>query len=204
MKSNKILFIISTLLILALLISLVKTEIKIRKLRVERKIVLEEINNLNFEINEIEKEIEIKKRKIKALKNDNSIYEKLENQFLNLYGNFEFLGKKEVTGYNLSEQSCGKEKTDPGYGITRYGYNLKNKDREDAMTVASNIYKKGTKLIIIFEGEFKDYTGIYTVRDTGNPEYLKNRIDLFMGEEYPTNKIINKFGVQKATVIKIK
>lgn len=94
-----------------------------------------------------------------------------------------YLGTFDVTGYDLSYQSCEKLPHHPAYGITSSGSSLKNHSRESAMAVAvdTRYIALGSKLLLIFSGDKKEYTGIYTAVDTGSA-IKGNRIDLFFGD----------------------
>lgn len=89
-----------------------------------------------------------------------------------------------ATGYDLSYQSCNKYKTDPQYGITAAGIDLKGKTREDAMLVAvdPSIIPLGSKLEVIFKDKaYENYNGTYVAGDTGSA-VKGNKIDLFLGD----------------------
>lgn len=108
----------------------------------------------------------------------------------------------EVTAYDLSVQSCGKPIGSKGYGITASGYNLSNKSRIEARTIAVDprIIPMGKEVRVSFaDPKMKKYDGIYVARDTGGA--VKGyKIDLFMGDfrsHQPAAETIN-FGVQKA------
>lgn len=109
-----------------------------------------------------------------------------------------------VTAYDLSVQSCGKPIGSRGYGLTASGYDISNKSREEAKTIAVDprIIPLGKKVEIIFkEPHMQKYNGIYVARDTGGA-IKGNKIDLFMGDfrsNKPAKEAMN-FGVQKATL----
>lgn len=113
-----------------------------------------------------------------------------------------YLGTFKVTGYDLSYQSCEKTPEHPAYGITSSGKSLKNHSRESAMAVAVDpkYISLGSKLLLIFHGDKKDYTGIYTAVDTGSA-IKGNRIDLFFGDEgRNVSREAVSFGVSAAEV----
>lgn len=205
----KIVFIASCMSVLLALLSFVAV-VEIEKRNQEIEILSLTLKENHSEISKLKNQKTLLKREVEFLSQSNEDFkEKIDNhidflkQAIFTLENLNFKGLTKVSGYNLSEQSCGKSKTHPQYGMTRYGFDLSGKSREEAMTIASNVYEKGTKLLIVFNGEFENYSGIYTVRDTGNPIYLQDRIDLFMGEDYPTEKIMNDFGLQEAIVFKL-
>ena len=109
-----------------------------------------------------------------------------------------------VTAYDLSVQSCGKPIGSRGYGMTASGYDISNKSRKEAKTIAVDprVIPLGKKVEITFkEPHLKKYNGIYIARDTGGA-IKGNKIDLFMGDfrsNKPAAEAVN-FGVQKATV----
>jgi len=111
--------------------------------------------------------------------------------------------KMQVTGYDLSVQSCGKTYSNISRGITKNGYNLNNKSHNEAWTVSSNKFPMGTKLKLTFPKSHEKYNGIYTIRDTGN--FGNNLLDVYLGDfgEKVHQKTIN-FGRVDAKVIVIK
>jgi len=84
----------------------------------------------------------------------------------------------EATAYDLSIQCCGKSMSNPARGITKSGYDLNGKSREQAMTISSNDLPLGTKVYLTFDDE--QYNGVYTVRDTGNMQ--EGVFDLYVGD----------------------
>lgn len=86
----------------------------------------------------------------------------------------------QATAYDLSVQCCGKSYSSPSRGITRDGFNLNNKSHSEAWTVSSNKFSLGTKLRLKFSESHKNYSGIYTVRDTGN--FNENVLDVYIGD----------------------
>jgi len=87
------------------------------------------------------------------------------------------------TAYDLSYQSCYKTPSDPAYGITANGFSLRGHSRESAMAIAVDpqIIPMGSKVLIVFEGRNRKYSGIYTAVDTGGA-IKGNRIDIFFGD----------------------
>lgn len=92
----------------------------------------------------------------------------------------------------------------PGYGITAIGYDLKNKTRQEAMTIAVDPKKipLGSKVLLIFDAPYEDFSGVYTARDVGGA-IKGNRIDLFMGDfrTHKTSQMTMNFGRRKALAI---
>ena len=86
----------------------------------------------------------------------------------------------EATAYDLSIQCCGKPYGHPARGITKSGYDLNGKSREQAMTVSSNDFPAGTELELTFDDCHSEYNGIYIVRDTGNMN--AGVLDVFVGD----------------------
>ncbi len=86
----------------------------------------------------------------------------------------------EVTAYDLSIQCCGKPLGHPARGITRSGYNLTGMTRAEAMTIACNSLPMGARVRLIFTGSRAQYSGVYTVRDTGGMG--PGVADLYMGD----------------------
>jgi 3D (Asp-Asp-Asp) domain-containing protein len=104
-----------------------------------------------------------------------------------------------VSAYELSVASCGKSRSNPNFGLTCTGFNLANKSRIQAMTIAADkrILPLGTKVSIEFQGIAIKYNGIYTVRDTGGA-IKGHKLDLFMGDG--TYRECMDFGVQIGNV----
>jgi len=86
----------------------------------------------------------------------------------------------EATAYDLSIQSCGKSYSNPTRGITRDGYNLNRKSHSETWVVSSNKFPLGTKLQLEFPESHNKYSGVYTVRDTGN--FDMNVLDVYIGD----------------------
>jgi 3D (Asp-Asp-Asp) domain-containing protein len=63
----------------------------------------------------------------------------------------------------------------------------------------------GTKLYIKFQQPFINYSGVYTVRDTGGSVHGR-KIDLFMGDfrRYSPRPSVFQFGIRKARVYILK
>jgi len=109
-----------------------------------------------------------------------------------------------ISAYDLSVQSCGKSRKAKGFGRTCSGFNLANKSRTSAMTVAADlrVFKLGTRIFIKFSGaRLQKYNGVYTVRDTGGAVRGK-RLDLFMGDGAHNEAM--RFGVQTGNVRVVK
>lgn len=129
-----------------------------------------------------EKAIETSSKKISAAPNS-------QRQRLNI----------RCTAYSLLADECGKAPTDPGYGITAAGIDLKNKSREDAMLIATDprFIPLGTKVLLVAKNpKLQRYNGIYTAGDTGG--LIKgNRVDIFFGDTHG-NKPVEaiSFGAQ--------
>ena len=106
----------------------------------------------------------------------------------------------EATAYDLSFESCGKNKMHPQYGITASGISLKGKSREEAMCVAvdKKVIPLHSKVEVKFlNKDMSKYDGIYTACDTGGA-IKGNKIDIYLGEEVPNETKI--FGRRKCLV----
>jgi len=111
-----------------------------------------------------------------------------------------------VTAYDISFRSCGKSRGTEGYGITASGYDLRGHTIDSAKTISvdPSIIPLGSKVRLTFkEDKYKRFNGIYMAKDTGS-KILKNRIDLFVGDNIWTSKQIRQFGVTQAYVEIIK
>jgi len=111
-----------------------------------------------------------------------------------------------VSAYDLSFNSCGKSRGSKGYGITASGYDLRGHTIDSAKTISTDpmVIQTGSKVRLTFkDNKYSRYDGIYVSRDTGS-KILKNRIDLFVGDNIWTNKQIRQFGVTQCEVEIIK
>ena len=109
----------------------------------------------------------------------------------------------EATAYDLSVASCGKPIGHPSYGKTAGGLNLAGKSREEAMVVAADpkVLPLGTKVKLTFGEGYEEFTGVYTVGDTGSA-VKGNIVDVFLGDfnsndEHPS---VRQFGRVKVKV----
>jgi 3D (Asp-Asp-Asp) domain-containing protein len=108
-----------------------------------------------------------------------------------------------VTAYTLSKSECGKNPWDRGYGITRGGEDLRNKDWQSARAIAidpSIVPLHSTVELEFYDENYQKYSGEYLVCDTGSA-IKGNKIDLFYSEN--DRKGALQFGVTecKMTVI---
>ena len=111
-----------------------------------------------------------------------------------------------VTAYTLGFESTQKSRGSSGYGITSNGYDLKGKSRISAQTIAvdKTVIPIGSKVRLTFiEEKYKEYDGIYFCRDTGGA-VIGSHIDLFIGDNFNSNKRAINFGVTKCKVEIIK
>ena len=86
------------------------------------------------------------------------------------------------TAYDLSYESCEKYESDPAYGLTCTGIDLKNKSHGEAMVIAVDPKKipLGSKVLLVFPDErHRKYNGTYTAGDIGGA-INDNRIDVFI------------------------
>jgi 3D (Asp-Asp-Asp) domain-containing protein len=149
--------------------------------------------NLNRAINDYEESIN---RKEEAL-----------NQLIELVTETEIKQSKinnapvfKITAYSLDFASCGKLPTSRGYGISRSGMDLRNKDwRTKVVACDPNIIPLGSRVLIIFDDANLSYLeGEYICVDTGS-SVKGNHLDLYMGE-FENEKAI-EFGINYAKVI---
>lgn len=108
----------------------------------------------------------------------------------------------EATAYDLSITSCGKSMDHPQYGITASGFSLKDKSREQAMSIAvnRNIIPLGSKVYVKISGKYSYMSGVYRAVDTGGFAYKHPyRIDIFMGDFKMNGEadITKAFGLRK-------
>lgn len=106
----------------------------------------------------------------------------------------------EVTAYTLSESSCNKGASHPGYGITANGTSLAGHTLWSARAIAvdPNIIPLGSQVQIIFaDDSMEKYNGVYTACDTGGA-IKGNTIDLFAGDG--ADALAMYIGRRKATV----
>ena len=111
-----------------------------------------------------------------------------------------------ITAYDLSFNSCGKSRSSKGYGITASGYDLRGRTLSSAKTISTDpmVIQTGSKVRLTFkDSKYSGYDGIYVSRDTGS-KILKNRIDLFVGDNIWTSEQIRQFGVTQCEVEIIK
>lgn len=109
--------------------------------------------------------------------------------------------KMKATAYDLSVESCGKDRDDPGYGITKTGTRAK---AGRTIAVDPEVIPLGSSVMITFPDEYSHLNGIYVAEDTGRL-IVGNCIDIFFGEDEPGKSEINQkaleFGVQYVDVI---
>ena len=128
------------------------------------------INNLNSEVEELQKENENLRQEVARLRE----VSRGSSRGMSV----------EVTAYTLSEASCGKGAGHPAYGKTATGVNLAGHTLESARAIAVDprIIPLGSKVRLHFsDADMQKYNGIYTAVDTGGA-ISGNRIDLFAGE----------------------
>lgn len=164
-----------------------------------------QISNLEKLVDELYDDLAAKILRIDSLRKEiryyETQYEELKNKTLNnKYIIFE------ATAYDLSINSCGKDRDDKYFGITANGTNLVGKTRKEAMAVAVDpeVIPLGSRLMITFDEPYKHFTGVYTAVDTGSA--IKGAIvDVFMGDFYnvSTHQSVWDFGRQKVKVRRI-
>lgn len=109
-----------------------------------------------------------------------------------------------VTAYDLSLEDCEKDFSDPYYGITASGKDLKGHTLESARVIAvdPDIIPLGSEVYVSFhDEEYQHLNGTYTAEDVGGT-IQGHKIDLFFGDpNYVSTDIeINNFGRRKATI----
>lgn len=109
-----------------------------------------------------------------------------------------------VTAYDLSLEDCEKDFSDPYYGITASGKDLKGHTLESARVIAvdPDIIPLGSEVYVSFhDEEYQHLNGTYTAEDVGGA-IQGHKIDLFFGDpNYVSTDIeINNFGRRKATI----
>ncbi len=140
-------------------------------------IVILGVNQVESRINTETKNKKIVAKEVKVC--NNIVEEEVKTELINTNIKKEYIMMK-ATGYDLSIRCCGKSYTNPSRGITKSGYNLNNKSHSEAWTVSSNKYPMGTKLKLEFPESHSKYSGVYTVRDTGN--FKENVLDVYVGD----------------------
>ena len=108
--------------------------------------------------------------------------------------------KMTATAYDLSIDSCGKDRSHPAYGVTSSGTKA---TVGRTIAVDPDVIPLGSRVKITFPEKFSYLDGIYIAEDTGR--LIKgNKVDVFFGEDKAGSKTINKlamdFGVQNVEV----
>lgn len=105
-----------------------------------------------------------------------------------------------ATAYDLSLESCGKERSHPEYGVTFSGAKA---TAGRTIAVDPRVIPIGSRVRIAFPDEYKQLDGEYVAEDTGR--LVKgNCVDIFFGEDRPGERTVyakvKTFGVRKVTV----
>ena len=105
-----------------------------------------------------------------------------------------------ATAYDLSVESCGKDRGHPEYGIT---YSGTRAEAGRTVAVDPEVIPLGSSIRITFPEEYSYMDGIYVAEDTGR--LIKgNNIDIFFGEDQEGSREINRkalqFGIQYVDV----
>lgn len=105
-----------------------------------------------------------------------------------------------ATAYDLSFESCGKDRSHPAYGVTSSGTKA---TVGRTIAVDPEVIPLGSRVKITFPEKYSYLDGIYIAEDTGR--LIKgNRVDVFFGEDKTGSKTVNKlamdFGVQDVEV----
>lgn len=105
-----------------------------------------------------------------------------------------------ATAYDLSVESCGKERGHPEYGIT---YSGTRAEAGRTVAVDPEVIPLGSSVRITFPEEYSHMDGMYVAEDTGRL-IRGNSIDIFFGEDEIGSREVNKkalkFGVQYVEV----
>ncbi len=105
-----------------------------------------------------------------------------------------------ATAYDLSVESCGKDREHPEYGIT---YSGTRAEAGRTVAVDPEVIPLGSSIRITFPEEYSHLDGIYVAEDTGRL-ITGNNIDIFFGEDEEGSREIYKkalkFGVQYVEV----
>lgn len=105
-----------------------------------------------------------------------------------------------ATSYDLSYESCKKNRDHPEYGITRSG---RRAVFGRTVAVDPKVIPLDSVLYIIFPEEYEYLNGIYVAEDIGSGIKGKE-VDIFLGEdklgETKIAEKVDKFGVRKVTV----
>jgi 3D (Asp-Asp-Asp) domain-containing protein len=105
-----------------------------------------------------------------------------------------------ATAYDLSVESCGKDRDHPEYGIT---YSGTRAAAGRTVAVDPEVIPLGSTIRITFPEEYSHLNGIYVAEDTGR--LIKgDRIDIFFGEDEAGSREVNRkaleFGVRYVEV----
>ena len=108
--------------------------------------------------------------------------------------------KMTATAYDLSFESCGKERSSPAYGVTSSGTRA---TAGRTIAVDPEVIPLGSRVKITFPEKYSYLDGIYMAEDTGR--LIKgNKVDVFFGEDKAGSRTVNKlamdFGVQDVEV----
>ncbi|NLY43124.1 MAG: hypothetical protein GX066_03955 [Clostridiaceae bacterium] len=108
--------------------------------------------------------------------------------------------RMKATAYDLSIESCGKDRNHPLYGITYTGTKA---TVGRTIAVDPKVIPLGSRVKITFPEKYRHMDGIYIAEDTGS--LVKgNHIDIFWGEDEAGSSEVNKsakrFGVQYVEV----
>ncbi len=108
--------------------------------------------------------------------------------------------KMTATAYDLSFESCGKDRSHPAYGVTSSGTKA---TAGRTIAVDPEVIPLGSRVKITFPEKYSYLDGIYIAEDTGR--LIKgNRVDVFFGEDETGSKTVNRlamdFGVQDVEV----
>ena len=100
-----------------------------------------------------------------------------------------------ATAYDLTVESCGKEKGHPAYGITASGFKAQI---NRTVAVDPRVIPLGSVLYIKFPTPYSHMNGMYVADDTGGA-IKGNKVDIFFGEDVSPQTVRN-FGRRNVEV----
>lgn len=104
-----------------------------------------------------------------------------------------------ITFYDLGVESCGKSRSNPGYGRTATGLSLVGRSIQNIriISVDPRVVPLHSRVRLYFKGKFKFLNAEYLAEDTGS-SIKSNHIDLYLGEN--KNIECNAYGIQYAKI----
>jgi len=104
-----------------------------------------------------------------------------------------------ITFYDLGIESCGKSRSNPGYGRTATGLSLVGRSIQNIriISVDPRVVPLHSKVKLIFKKQFNFLSGVYLAEDIGGA-IKGNHFDLYLGES--ASREASDYGVQYAKV----